>query len=562
MKTRVWIKGINFSDCKDIIFEQDDITIFVGPNNAGKSAALKDISNLSRNIKIEGKVAKKITIDKEGNEEDFITDLKQISRTVMSNNPLPTYSGFGFSVYESTAKSNWNNAIKNGLSDLSPVFTYLLNTEARLSTANPAPNIALTRDSLSHPIHFLQVNDEIEKQFSSYFRQSFNLDLIVHRNAGNQVPLHIGEKPIPDSGEDRVSINYLKKLEALPLLHEQGDGMRSFVGVLLNSFISSHSVLLVDEPEAFLHPPQARLLGKMLAKDLPRGKQLFLATHSGDFLRGLLDANSQKLKIIRIQRNGDINNVSLLNQEDIDALWNDPLLRYSNVLEGLFHSKVIITESDADCRFYSAILDTITDGNSEISNDILFIHCGGKHRMPSVIKALRKLNVPVYVITDFDVLNDLNPFKYIIDELGGDWSEVDSDWNLVKREIESKKPELSSEDVKKEIYNILERITDINFPKQSGQEIQKILKKSSAWSYAKLVGKSFVPSGDATRAIERIFKNLRRWRFFVVEVGELESLARSIGNHGPKWVNEVLQKDLKNDPELEIARKFVRQIIS
>ena len=111
--------------------------------------------------------------------------------------------------------------------------------------------------------------------------------------------------------------------------------MRSFVGVLLNAFISNHSILFIDEPEAFLHPPQAKLLGKMLAKDLPTERQLFLATHSEDFLKGLLDANVTNLKIIRIQRDGAINKVSALNSSDIKSIWNDSLLRHSNVLNGL-----------------------------------------------------------------------------------------------------------------------------------------------------------------------------------------------------------------------------------
>jgi len=350
------------------------------------------------------------------------------------------------------------------------------------------------------------------------------MDLIVHRNAGNNVPLYVGKKPAPEVDEDRISIKYLRKLETLPFLHDQGDGMRSFVGVLLNSFMSHKSVLLIDEPEAFLHPPQARILGKMLARDLPKGRQLFIATHSGDFIKGVLDANIENVKIIRIQRDGDINDVSVLTQEDISSLWSDPLLRYSNVLEGLFHPKVIICESDADCRFYSAILDTLTE--NDISADILFTHCSGKHRIPSIVKALRKINVPVTVITDFDVLNDQNPLRGIIEELGGSWADFESDWNLVKKQIESKKPELSSEEVKETILKILESITGTTFPKESEKEIQKVLKKSSAWSYAKEVGKSFVPSGDATKAVERLFENLKRIWFYIVEVGELEGLLK------------------------------------
>ncbi|MCR6639719.1 MAG: hypothetical protein NVV82_12240 [Sporocytophaga sp.] len=47
----------------------------------------------------------------------------------------------------------------------------------------------------------------------------------------------------------------------------------------------------------------------------------------------------------------------------------------------------------------------------------------------------------------------------------------------------------------------------------------------------------------------------------ILEVGELESFVKSVGNHGPKWVNEVLAKDLTSDPELQQARDFVSLIV-
>jgi hypothetical protein len=70
-----------------------------------------------------------------------------------------------------------------------------------------------------------------------------------------------------------------------------------------------------------------------------------------------------------------------------------------------------------------------------------------------------------------------------------------------------------------------------------------------------------VPSGNPTLAFERLIKSLMNYGIFVVQVGELEHFARSVGNHGPRWVNEVLKKDLKADPELEDARKFVASIL-
>jgi hypothetical protein len=186
----------------------------------------------------------------------------------------------------------------NGLSDSFPIFVNILSTEARLAAANPAPSIKMTSQPPTYSLHFLQKYDEREIRFSDYFKQAFGKDLVVHRNAGSEVPLYVGKRPKPKGGDDRVSQSYLTDLEKLDLLHMQGDGMRSFVGVLLNAFISSHSILLIDEPEAFLHPPQARLMGKMIARDLPSKRQLILATHSENLIKGLLDTGKDNLKRI------------------------------------------------------------------------------------------------------------------------------------------------------------------------------------------------------------------------------------------------------------------------
>jgi len=560
MTTRIWISEIEFSDSSKIEFLKNDITVFVGPNNAGKSASLKESATLLRQKNNKGPVVKDITISKSGEITDLISFIGSISKKHFTTNPEPHYQGFRYNIYAGNISSYWSN-YKDGLADLFPLFVNTLSTEDRLMAASPAANIKLTTQPPSHPIHFLQKHDTLEKKFSDYFRQAFGTDLIVHRNAGNEVPLYIGEKPIPKQGEDRVSESYLDDLEKLDLLHMQGDGMRSFIGVLLNAFISHHSVIFIDEPEAFLHPPQARLIGKMIAKDMPSERQLFLATHSEDFLKGLLDADNSNLKIVRIQRDGKINKVSVLNSSDIKSIWSDSLLRHSNVLNGLFHSKVIICESDSDCRFYSAVISAIYEDTESISPDILFIHCGGKHRIPTVVKSLVKLNVIVRVIADFDVLNDINPLKEIYEEMGGTWTDIEGDWKIVKASIEQKSPELETLELKKEIDKIFNSTTEKIIPQNNVSKIQKLLKKASAWAHAKEVGKSFVPSGDPTKAYERIQSRLQENGLYIVEVGQLESFVKSIGNHGPKWVNEVMAKDLKSDAELGTAREFIQRVI-
>lgn len=559
MKTRVWISEMTFSDDTTLQFDKDDIVVFVGPNNAGKSASLKEAASLLRSKKIIGKVLKDITIDKVGEVTDLLDDLTSNS-TVDKRNPYPYFNGFGYSIYEPNVSSSWENHT-NGLGDLERFYVNSISTEDRLKAANPAQNIKITTEPIKHPIHYLQKYDSIEQKFSDYFRLAFGTDLIVHRNAGSVVPLYVGTRPPIENGEDRLSASYLAKIEKLDLLQEQGDGMRSFVGVLLNASISNHSILFIDEPEAFLHPPQARLMGKMLAHEIQSTKQLFLSTHSEDFLKGLLDANISNLKIIRIQREGSINRVSSLTSDDIKKVWDDSFLRHSNVLNGLFHSGVIICESDSDCRFYSALLSTEYDGTDSVYPSLLFIHCGGKHKMPKAITALKKLNVPIKVVADFDVLNDINPIKNIYEELGGDWKEIKKDWSIVKSHIDDRRPELLTVDVKKEIDSIIGSVTDRNFPKEKIKEIREILSKTSAWSEAKKIGKQYIPNGDASISFGELQHKLKEKGLFVLEVGELEGFCKSAIGHGPKWVSDVLTKDLKNDPELEEARQFVKLLV-
>lgn len=551
------IESIELNDSTKIKLNSNDIVIFVGANNSGKSASLKEIFAKLESAKNSTKVITNVTIKKNKPDQEIIKFVEDNSKVKYGSNT--NYSGYGYSI--SSINLNLYIHGNNGIGQLRNVFSSFIGTENRLTSSNPAENIDFIQEVYTHPIHYLFRDDRIEKKFSNYFKLAFNNELIVNRMAGSRIPLYIGDTPNLQVGEDRISLSYIEKVEQLDLLHEQGDGMRSFVGVLLNSFITNQNMLFIDEPEAFLHPPQAKLLGKMLSNNLPEHKQLFLSTHSVDFLNGLLDSSHSRLKIIRIDRIKNVNHINMLENSDVNEIWKDSLLRHSNILSGLFHKKVVICESDSDCRFYSAVLTSILDNEDIPSHDILFIHCGGKQRIPVVVKALQKLNVPTNVIADFDILNNKFPIKEIYENLSGSWEDISKDWEIVKTKIEEKRPELLSNEVKLEIQKILDSTTDRIFPKANVNNIQTILKKASPWSEAKNNGISYIPSGDATKSYEKLKETIEAKGFYIVEVGELENYDKSIGNHGPKWVNEVLKKDLYNDNSLNTAREFVRNLI-
>lgn len=571
MNPTAWISSATFSDGTTLEFQKSDITVFVGPNNAGKSAALRELRSRFANSTNAGVVINKTDVAKKGSIAEVASWL-QTNFHVNSelNDGDLMYEGFGARISHSRLGYGWDPEAAGygisphgqGIGEVAPFFCRHLTADARLSAANPAESIRLLKEPLRHPIHYMQKDSDIELKISGYFERAFSQELLVHRNAGSEVPLLVGKRPALAEGEDRLSTSYQAKLDTLPMLHQQGDGMRSFTGVLLYSLIVDSSVLLLDEPEAFLHPPQARLLGQMLARETRENRQLFIATHSGDILRGLLDSNAANVRVVRIQRDGNVNRINTLNNDDITQLWGDPLLRYSSVLDGVFHEHVVVCEGDADCRFYNAMMDSVFEakGQDDRKPDTMFVHSGGKSRFPMLINALRASGVPVSAIADFDILNDEYPLRSTFESLGGSWRDIESLWRTVKNAIEEKKAPLSTQEVHDKIDAIFSSVNQRHLPKSAVKEIQQALSASSPWANAKKGGVSFVPSGQATKAFKQLAEMLEAKGLFVVKVGELEAFVRSASGHGPEWVNEVLQMDLAGDPELEAAKKFVSSI--
>jgi hypothetical protein len=48
---------------------------------------------------------------------------------------------------------------------------------------------------------------------------------------------------------------------------------------------------------------------------------------------------------------------------------------------------------------------------------------------------------------------------------------------------------------------------------------------------------------------------------FVLEVGEMERFVPQVGGHGPRWVNEVHERELHADEFMTAPREFVRSVV-
>lgn len=553
MAISVTISKLQFNDGTEVELGDDDILVIVGPNNSGKSQSLRDIQQ-----RVSGENPTKVvtgsSLRKVGTTEELETWID--ARIKNRDTADPSAVGLGTTIPSSTARTRWAEPDK--LRNLAPFFSVLVDTANRLGIVQPPNSINPLTDTPNHPFHLLYGNDDLLKLVSDKFREAFGTDLTLNYAAGNTLPLHVGVAPSRTPADDRVSTAYLELLRSLPLLHEQGDGMRSFVGSLLHALIGDRSIVLLDEPEAFLHPPQARMLGSMLATNKPSGRQLVIATHSGDLLHGLLDSG-KPIQVIRLTREGNVNSASILKSADVAVLWNDPLFRFSNILDGLFHEQVVVCEADADCRFYAAVNDKAPQSSTHYS-ETMFTYGSGKDRIATIVRSLKSLNVPVDAILDFDVLSAERPLKDIVEALGGVWSEVAGYWSTVKDSVERSTPELDANLLKEQVTESLASANDAVSLSRVADHIKSTLRASRPWANTKRSGLSGLESGAVFDAAQNLLEKLAVLGLHVVPCGELEQFVPSIPHHGPAWVIEAVKRDLSTDLELQAARQFVKTV--
>jgi hypothetical protein len=168
---------------------------------------------------------------------------------------------------------------------------------------------------------------------------------------------------------------------------------KAFVGILVQLTAGDPHVILIDEPEAFLHPALAFKLGKEMSKaTLTTGKRLFAATHSPQFVMGAIQSGAP-VNIVRLTYNSGQTTARLLQNDQIVTLMRNPLLRSVGVISALFYDYVIVTEGDSDRALYAEINERLLDTDEKPSRGVpnaLFLNARNKQTIPSIISARRE----------------------------------------------------------------------------------------------------------------------------------------------------------------------------
>lgn len=499
------------------------ITVFVGPNNAGKSKMLFEIEEFCK----KGKVNTQNVILSElifSELEDAEIEIEKHTLTPKANEALaPGEIIFGDSTVRN--KLNKTELIKyfgnvSTYREHLCVFYLKFNT-LRIGGGNRITliNQQAGGDLQTQPQNSLQVlfqNNKKRKEVRRIIYDAFKKYFVIDpTNLGN-LRIRLSETPPTDDvlerGIHQAAVDFHKKALDINLA---SDGVKAFTGIITTIIAGDPRVILIDEPEAFLHPSLASNLGKEVSNSVNGSfKNLFVSTHSANFLMGCIQSGVP-INIIRLTYSNNLPTARILPSDKVLKLMRHPLLRSTGVLNGLFYEYVIVTEGDADRAFYQEINERLLafEPSKGIPN-CLFLNAQNKQTIHEILRPLREMGIPCAAIVDVDVVK----------EGGTVWSKLLSSANVPKVTIQS--TGISRGYIKSAFDT-----KGINFKTQGGVNVLDNAEKE---------------------ACNNLFDQLDEYGIFAVRNGELESWLKSletIANHSPEWLIEVFEK-LGEDPSL------------
>jgi len=436
---------------------------------------------------------------------------------------------------------------------LAPGFIKNISADRRLQICIP-PNRVDPHEQKSAPQHILFEDSSLMNSVGNLFKRAFRKDLMFDFRS-KTLRIHVGVKP-NEGLVDRAGDDYTNAIRDNPLLHEQGDGMKSYAGILFETVVSNLDINLLDEPEAFLHPPQMRHIGKTLSSEV--SGQLFVATHSSDIMRGFLEGIKGDVRILRIHREGCQNLVKEAKSKIVQELWNDPVLRYSNALEGVFHEETIVCEAESDCRLLNAIADYVSENNNQHWKDTAYVPAGGKHTIKKIANVLRQVGVPVKAVFDIDFLAEANLVEETVKVFGGEWENIKPLWKQVDTAVRDGVKPKSPSEIKNMLYDKINECEPDILPLKT--DIIEIMKQDSAWNMVKRFGKVVIPTGHAQTNYNSMKEKLEKIGIYIIDNGEIENFCREIPGHGTKFVTNLMTDLPLGDSRLKELRDFVKHV--
>lgn len=516
----------HFTTKNDETVELGDFTVLVGPNNTGKSQTLLDIHAIMQSNKRMENVRTTIVDKIEYQPQSF--DEFRVELTMGEHpNSADRKRIYGISpdLQELSNQDLQDHQIES-LEDSDDItehnrFRYLtkfkvalLDASSRLNIAESSPTYDVSDGYPQDILQKLYTAPDARQRLRDAFRDTFGKDILLDYSSLQRFILRIAD----DFGENEKNLleppgdhsNYKR-------IDNQGAGFKSFAGVVLSLLLTEYRVVLLDEPEAFLHPAQARQFGSWMANhasEIPG--QLIIATHNSHFLTGILSA-SEGIAIHRLNRAKDHTKYNTLPRGATTELASDPLLSNQRVIEGVFHRGVVVCEADGDAIIYRFASEEELD-----VRDFLFTHAQNRQTINRVTAVLTEAAIPRVAVADIDILREPREFGELLQSLD------DSD---------------------NKFQDIVNKCNQFN---------QSLRDSDVDWDELKANGKEEVPE-HSEEDFQELYDVGRNYGLFIVDVGELEGWLDLGRSKGPEWVIEALD-EIDNGNCGEDLRRFVDEI--
>ena len=539
-----YIKRLELVGLPAVDLPQGAVVFVVGPNNGGKSTFLNEI--LAKVGFVSGtRWIERLEWDL-GAEEEFRAFAHRFFTDAPREDQLKDRAGNFVSRHD--IYGFYQRQQMHGTSFL----VRLLNAQSRIVLANRVQAPDIINKTELHPYHRFYYSADVEAEFSKKMKAAFGQELRVNRQ-GQTIIGHLGKAPTGD----RLSLEYeLSVLSSMYPIDTFGDGVRSYTGILLNSSADPLPVTVIDEPEAFLHPPQARRLGNEMALAAKEGlQQVFVATHSSDFIQGALAAKNPNTFFLYLDHSNRRRPLFRIDKAVVEDFSKKPFLSHTNALDALFYEQAIVCEGEADIMFFKWSLEGTKVGKR--LEESFWLSSYGKSAIPGILEDMQKLGVRARCVFDLDVLLSPEILAKVCAIVGVKYADHEAVLKALAKSI--KVPPVANALL--EIERAIASIDDNSDDEASRLAAVRQIKKSAeslgkSWTL-KTMGTRALPKGDLHAKVLNFIDTMRSRGVLILEEGEIENYVPSIGGHGQAWVRSALEAgELEVGYRTSLERQF------
>ncbi|TCV62061.1 putative ATP-dependent endonuclease of OLD family [Vibrio crassostreae] len=449
------IKITNFRSCESTELLLSDYTPLVGYNNAGKSNCLTAINWLLKKKKLDesffndattslvveadvtgitASLLGQMTQAQQNSISPFLYGPNSDKLTIKREQALPTssVSSITISVWDET-NTCWRSnptGIDNALKTILPEpirIGAMENAAEDSAKAKNTTTIGKLLASITHQIqaahanqiqgHLDSINNLIASNGSNRLTQLGNIDQGINAKVQDLFPdisvkLHF---PTPTE-EDLLTSGTIKVLEGNSTderdFSSYGHGAQRSIQMGLVRHLADVSnansiatkLLLIDEPELYLHPFGIEQIREALLNLAENGYQIIFSTHSANMISA---EEAPKTLLIRKGTNGTYSRTRL--NDAIQAVVQgsthqmEQLFSLSHSSHVLFSDKVVLTEGKTELRLLPYIYKTITGKAMGIDKCALVAQSGVGDTKKSMA-ILDAMDLPSKAICDLDFI--------------------------------------------------------------------------------------------------------------------------------------------------------------